>query len=162
MKIRTAHSGYSLIETLIYVALIGAMIILTSSSLVSVYRTLTLLQTERKVLATGSTALEVMLQDIRAASSVNVAGSVFGTSPGMLKLGTITYTLANGVLSRQVGQSPTSSLTAQGVQANSLFFYRASSTISQIISVRLTLSAGSGISSTTKQFYGSGVLRGTY
>ncbi len=159
---RAQYSGYSLIEIVIYVSLIGAMVVMSTAALISVYRTLSILRVEQNVLTTGDTVLGVMLQDIRAASGVNLTTSIFSANPGKLQVGAIVYTVTNGVLNRQEGASPVSLLTASGVRISNLILYRASSTISQIISVRLTLSAGSGVSSTTKQFYGSAVLRGTY
>ncbi|MEK9175184.1 MAG: hypothetical protein AAB795_01175 [Patescibacteria group bacterium] len=158
-------NGYSLIETVVYVALIAVMLIISTSSIISVYRTFGVLRTERKISINGETAIETMIRDIRAATSTSVTSSVFGTNPGVLRMNSIKFSL-NGTtqLYKQDGSNSPQPITGSDVRVTNLVFYRAQSPVvlSELITVNMTIEAGGGSFTKSVPFSGSAVLRGSY
>ena len=162
---RGEGSGYSLIETVVYVALIAVMLIISTSSIISVYRTFGVLRTERKISINGEAALETIIRDIRAATSTSVSSSSFGAHPGILRMNAIKFFL-NGLtqLYKQDGANPPQAITGSDVRVTNLVFYRAQSPVvlSELITVNMTIEAGSGSFIKSVPFSGSAVLRGSY
>lgn len=157
-----AQKGDSLIETVVYVALIAIMLTVGVSSIISVYRTLSVLKIERNISLNGDAAMELMTRDIRFATSTANGISIFAQNPGVLRIGTTTYSLIGTELFRQRGTNPAEEITGSGVQITNLMFYHATTSLSEIVSIRMTVAAGSGIYTKSKQYFGSAVLRGAY
>jgi hypothetical protein len=154
--------GYSLIETVVYVGLITTMLVVSITSVTSVYRTFGSLKTERKISLNGDFAMETMIRDIRLATSTVSAGSVFGQSSGALRIGTTTYSLVGTSIERQIDGNSSTAITGSGVRVTSLIFYHATSAISEIVSIQMHIEAGSGVYARSKKYFGSAVLRGAY
>lgn len=150
-------SGYSLLETLIYMALIGVMLAISSSAVISTYRTFNLLRVDRKISINGDAVLEMIVRDIRSAATATT-----NQGSNTLTVGTITYTISGSQMTRQDGVNAAQAITGTDVRVTSLKFYKDTSPNSNIISVRLTIESGQGQYVKSKQYYGSAVLRGSY
>lgn len=161
ISVRT-KTGYSLLETVIYIGLIGIMLAISASSIIFMYRTFGILRVERAISLNGDIAMETMIRDIRTATSTNVSVSVFRQDPGILKVGTTTFSVVDAVLWRQTDMNPAQAVTGNNVRVSNLIFYRDASETSEIIGIHMTVAAGSGLFARQKQYYGSAVLRGSY
>jgi type II secretory pathway pseudopilin PulG len=162
MKNFKKRHGYSLIETVVYIGLIAVMLVVSVSSIISVYRTFGILRIERQISLNGDAAMETMIRDIRLATSTVAVASVFGQSPGVLRIGTTTYSLIGTELRQQKGDELAQSITGNNVRITNLIFYHDTTPFSEIVTIRMTVAAGTGVYSKSKQYFGSAVLRGSY
>ena len=157
--------GYTILELLIYTALLALLLAVSSASAISLYRFFGVTRIERQIALEGDTAMEVIIRDIRNATSTNVASSVFGLHPGALVVGDVRLFLSGATLRRSVGAGAADDLTAQTRATNFLVYYATSTSFSnnaEIITVRVTLEAGRGFAERSRNFFGSAVVRGSY
>lgn len=151
-----------MIELLVYIALIGTMLIVGTASVLSVYRTFGVLRVERSISLNGDAAMGTMLRDVRAATSTSVSSSVLGTHPGELRMNAIKFSLVGSQLVRQDSSNPQQDVTGNDVRITNLVFYRAESAVSELVTINMTIEAGSGSFAKSVPFAGSVVLRGSY
>ena len=154
--------GYTLLETVVYVSILAVIILLSFSSILSIYQAYGKVKVERKLTGNADVALERMVREIRAATTTDAGVSVFGSSPGTLKIGNVKFSLSANTLRVEEGQGSPAPLTASDVKINSLIFYRATTSESEIIKIEMALETGSGLFKKGRNFYGSAVLRGAY
>lgn len=161
--LKTRTSGYSLLEVLVYLSILAVMTIFVVDSTLSIYRAFLNIRVERQLSINGDVVIETVVRSIRAATSTDVASSVFGTNPGVLRLGAKTFSLSGETLQMLEGGGPAKKLTS-GVRVRSLVFYRslATTTNSELIKIELGLEGGTGVFMKSKNFFASSVLRGTY
>jgi len=125
------QSGFTLIETLIYIAIVGMVVTSIVSFSLAVSSTRTKTYVVQEVQANTRIALEIIGQKIRMADSVDVASSTFGTDPGVLVLrmsdGSIDPTIIDldsddGFLRIKEGSDSPLYLTSKQVVVDSLLF----------------------------------------
>ncbi|MFZ2190425.1 MAG: GIY-YIG nuclease family protein [Candidatus Magasanikiibacteriota bacterium] len=158
-------AGFTLVETIIYVAIIGGIIatFISFSLNISNARNKTYVQEETQ--ANARVVLNIITQKIQSASGVNTSASVFGVDPGVLSLAMSSSTLNptiinlsadNGRLQIKEGDNATTTITTAQVQVNNLVFnnFSASST-RENIGVDLNVSF---VSSTDINFQSSQTL----
>ncbi|MDP2668567.1 MAG: prepilin-type N-terminal cleavage/methylation domain-containing protein [bacterium] len=157
-----ARQGFSLIEVVVYLALIAVVGVVIVESVFTVYKSYARLRVERRVMLNGDAAMETIIRSVREATSTDSAGSVFGTNPGILSAGGKIFSVnsSNGALQIDDG-SGNADITTDASITN-LVFYRQATTTSEIIKIEMTLSAGQGSFNKTRNFFGSAVLRGKY
>jgi type II secretory pathway pseudopilin PulG len=158
--------GFSLIEVLVYIAVtvfISTAGVLTYLSLNTV---LLRQETERSVNHAALVALEKISRDIRGATTVDTAQSSLGTSPSTLVLdaGTSTtgFAVSGGVLVYTRNGVEVGPLTGTDVTIEDFTVNRYTGTSTELVRVSLTLSAENKAASTTRTYYTSAVLRGSY
>lgn len=165
-KYAQQHSGFSLVEVLIYLAVTIVIAMATINMYYSLDSVLLRNSTERKLTNAATVTLERMVRDIRNADAVDIGLSTLGTSPGVLVLedgATVTqFSLNGGSVEVAVDGSTLGPLTSDDVTVEDLIFRRYQNATTELVRVELTLSASSRAASTTKTFYTSAVLRGTY
>lgn len=123
--------GFTLIETLIYITVVGlamsSFVVFSISVLNSKNKTYVV----QEVHANTRFALEIINQKIRASNGVNVADSFFGADPGFLSLGMSSSTLNpttiglsknDGILEIKEGAFATTSITSDEVKIIRLVF----------------------------------------
>lgn len=158
--------GFSLIEVMVYLA----VTVLVAGALVSTFVSLNDIlfrnKTERELTHSASVSLERMTRAIRGADSINTGLSTFGTSPGALTLidsGTTTaFYMSGSDLMVSVNGAELGPLTSDVVTVESVVFNRYTGSTTDMVRVALTLSAVGKNSSSTRTFYTSAVLRGSY
>jgi len=166
-KRRVSASGFSLVEVLVYVAVLVLVTMAGVLTYLSLSTTLVRYETERAVSHAAQVTLERIVRDIKGATTITAAESSFGTSsPPSLTLvaGTTTtkFSLSGGnVLLTQNGIE-IGPLTSEDVTVEQLYFLRYTGVSTELVRVVLTLSASNKAASTTRTFFGSGVLRGSY
>lgn len=164
--------GTSLIETLIYSAILGVVAVFTTSSLLVTMKSYSSVKLSRDINFSASTAIERMTNEIRLANSIDNAGSVFAISPGKLKVNTtdafgapttIEFFLSGfGVFVKEGTNSP-EALTASSTEILSLVFDKINSaSTSSAVKISLTVKAKNGNLDRTEKFYNTAILRGSY
>lgn len=145
------NNGFTLIELLIYVVVIGGVATAFISYILSVSQARNKTYVVEEVQANGRLAMEIISQRIRAASGVNLGGSVFDTHPGRLSLvmsdaqknPTVIDVDANGALQVMEGLQPAIPITGTKVRVTNLVFTNLSGSSSrENIRVELTIAYG--------------------
>ena len=167
MKHLQHKRGFTLIEMLVYIAVLVLIAAVFVTSLASLVRTQSNIAMHRTVLRTTTMVTDRIVRDIRNADSVDEGASVLGISPGQLALvmdasDTVTYSLNNGVLEVAENGGAGSALTASAVSVTSLIFSKHTLGESEGVRVELTYTVDTGRASTTKSVTAFGVLRGSY
>ena len=159
--------GFSLVEIIVYIA----VLVLVSSAAVVTYLTLDDVlvrqKTERELTTAANVALERIIRDIRDAAIVN---TVERTLPNEIALDSATGTttefyVSSGQVYADVNNVVLGPLTPSTLVIQGLTFTRYIGTgeiETELVRVALTAHAGSKAASTTKTFYSSAVLRGSY
>lgn len=164
-KLKNKNGAYSIIETIIYVAmltvLIGAIAYATMT-LFSVYKKTKIV---RSIEVSAVDSMDRIIRDIRNATSVNTAISSFNSSNGILALvsGTTTsrFYLSNQKIYVDENGTVLGALTSGSANVTSLIFRYIQATSSVAVKVEMTITSSStpGFS---KNFYNTAVLRGSY
>ncbi len=164
-------NGVSLVEMIIYVALLTSVTTLVVNGLVTMSKTYNDLRLSKNVTTSANSALTRMVYEIRQAQSVDATQSTFITSPGQLTLNTtpaggsqttVKFYLQNGVLKSMVGGVEEGQLTLSNTTVSNLIFSRIQNSVSQAIKISLTLQSTVGSKTKTETFYTTAVLRNIY
>jgi type II secretory pathway pseudopilin PulG len=123
--------GFTMIETLIYIAIIGAVVSAMVSFSLNVSEGRNKTYVVQEVHGNTRTALDLISQRIRAATGVNTGNSTFGSDPGVLELSMaaagqnptiIDLTADNGQLRIKEGSSSAVTITSTEVDITNLVF----------------------------------------
>ena len=168
---KNKQRGFSIIEALLYVvllAIVTSVIVQMLISLSGVYKNIKL---TRELESSGTIVMESILSEVRNASNVVLAESVFGVDLGTLTLSGIdpndvAYELSFDVSSSTVrvakdGATPIA-LSSMSATTSILTFTYVSNSHAQGVRVILQMSGVAGSSYQNKKFYGFAVLRGSY
>lgn len=154
--------GFSLLEAIVYLALIGIVGVVAVESVFTVYKAFARTRIERRITLNGDTSLETIIRSIRDATSTDVVTSVFGANPGVLRIGRKTFSRNSSNNALQVDEGAGNTDITTDASVTSLVFYREATTTSEIIKIEMTVSAGQGSLAKSRNFFGSAVLRGKY
>jgi prepilin-type N-terminal cleavage/methylation domain-containing protein len=125
------QKGFTLIETLIYLAIVGGAVSGFVLFSLGVGDSRSKNYVVQEVHGNTRTALGIISQRLRAAEAVNTASSTFGTDPGVLSLQmsdaaknptVIDLTADNGVLQVTEGASSSVAITSDEVNITNLVF----------------------------------------
>lgn len=163
--------GFSLLEMVIYVAILAVIAAVVVGSLLPLARSYREVVMALSINNAASAALERMVRDIRAASAI-APGSVFNTSPGVLVLTstdgggnptTITFDVSGSAVRITEGAGTPYALTGSAATISSLtFISQANATTSTTIGIDMTVSATVGQATRTSRFVSSATLRNSY
>lgn len=164
--------GSSLIETLIYAAILGMVAVFTTDSLLTAMKSYSNIKLSRDLNFSASVATERIINEIRLANGIDDVGSAFATSSGKLKLNTTDFSGApttiefflngSGVFIKE-GLGLPESLTASSTEILSLVFNKINSaSTSSAVKMSLIIKAKNGRLERTEKFYNTAVLRGSY
>lgn len=161
------NTGYSLIETLIYLALFAMLTIVFVNSVIVSMKSFSQIQMNRDFASGGTLALERITREIKGATSVGA--STLNTSPGLLTLNTtdssgnaktVLFDVSNGMLRLTENGSVTGNLLGPNVVVSSLIFKTVTDAQGSAIKVELALQNTKG--TITKNFYATAVVKGAY
>ena len=163
-------AGFSLIEVLIYVFILVIISAVVASTFLGLNRVLLRNKIERELTKSAAVALETMVRSVREAVTVDGGASTLGTSPGVLVVDSIATTtrfyMSSDKVYVEINGSTVGPLTTDETEVTDLSFihYEGSGTEveTELVRISLTLSVNSKAASTTKTFYTSAVLRGSY
>lgn len=167
-----SKKGFTLVEMLVYLAMLGAISILISHSFIAMTRSFGSVKLSRNINESALVAMERITREIRSAYEINTGDSIFGSSPGRLSLiglndaGATTtvklYMQGSNIFVEKGGYS-SEPITSSSTMATSLIFNQINaSTTSKAIKLELELSGSAGPVSRTDKFYNSIILRGSY
>ena len=167
-----ADIGSSLLETLIYAAILGLVAVLTTSSILAMMKSYVSVKMSRDLNFSASVAMERMANEIRLAGDIDDVGSIFAVSPGKLKLDTtdssdspvtIEFFLSGAGIFVQEGVGTPEALTASTTEITSLIFNKiTASNTSKAVKINLTAKVKGGRMEKTEKFYNTAILRGSY
>lgn len=155
--------GFSLVESLVYIAILAVMTVVVISILSSTARSYNTFRLTRSINSSAITSLERMTREIKSADSISVGESTFGSHPGKLKINigsaTREFYIDSGSLKIKEDGSDKGALTRDNVFVDNLVFRSIDNGTSNAIRIEMTLSAEHNNSTTTKKFYSLAVLR---
>lgn len=162
----TSGRGFTLIEMLVYMAVLVVVVGALVTTFLSFNTVFFRNTAERALTEEARIALEYILGSIRQADMVNVAESVLESSPGTLVLSTngieTTFEVSSSTLTVSEDGNEVGPLTSDAVGVDALTFIRYEDTATELVRIALTLSVDTPVYTTTKTFYASAVVRGTY
>ena len=161
--------GFTLIEMVVYIAIIAVVFALVLTGMISLYRASTTARESREQNLAATIALERMSREIRDAKSILVASSTFSTTPGKLVIKTDNASTTGGYYTFNLATSSvfitanaaSSTLTGSEARVTELRFWRIVATNSE--AVRIKMSVTNKASTTdVRTFYDTIVLRESY
>ncbi len=162
--------GYTLVEAIIYIAILAILSIVFISLLFTMTQSYTKFRLERDLASSASLGLERLARETRQAKSIDLA-STLGSHPGRLFLNTtdsagaattIDFYLLDSTLMVKPGSAMAASTTAARVKVDNLVFRQINTAESSAVKIEMTLSSSRGQISRTAKFYATAVLRGSY
>lgn len=173
MNLARFKKGITLVELVIYIALLIAAVVLTVFIMVEVSRSYGKNRTDRLVGIAAETAMERIVREIRLACSIV---SISSPVPNSLTLSTFSSlegagTCSSGPLSDRtilldvnVIKISGNSLMPTGVTASSLEFTEITGdgAPTKAVRIKMELSSGSGSYQVTRKYYATATLRGSY
>ena len=165
-------NGSSLLETLIYAAILGMVAVFATGSILAMMKSYSSVKLSRDLNFSASVAVERMTNEIRLANNIDDAGSVFASSPGKLKLNTtdgsgnpvtIEFFLSGTGVFVKDGTGLSEALTSSTTEITSLIFNKIiSAAVSKAVKLSLTAKAKGSRMEKTEKFYNTAILRGSY
>ena len=168
------RKGLSLIEIILYVALLGLLLVAVVNLTLTIATVYAKARVVRAVNQQAVAGMERMVREIRLAHGIDNAASTFGTHPGVIELDTIVsptdttvttrrFLLSGSILALEEGLSPAVALTNR-VDVTNLVFHDIDTGASgrRAVRIEMTATAGQGKLQTTQTFYETAVLRGSY
>jgi len=171
MYCKHSQEGYSLLETVVYVAVFAVFSVVVVNSLIVVTGTFLNIRTERTVNNTASVALDRIVRETRLANSVDTLNSTFDVNPGRLTLNTtdsmggattVEFYIENGRLKVKEGGVVSGALTSSSVVIDSAIFRLVTNGSAQAVKMEFALHDSRDKTSVTKYFYNTALLRGSY
>jgi type II secretory pathway pseudopilin PulG len=160
------QKGYTLIEIIVYLAIFTATSILVINSFVLVISSFNMTRINRDILEAGSNVMERISREIRQATAVDIAGSTFGTSPGVLSLTTGStidnFMVSSGSVAFYKSGSIVDSLFGTNITVTSLIFRHIVTAEGEAVKIELTLQDTRGAVSKSVNFYNTIIVRGGY
>ena len=168
LRLGGESSGFSLVEIIIYVAMLAILIAAITWSIASILHSYNRMKDERSVENSAMAAIDRMEKEIRNSKSVDLLNTATSTSNGYLTLNDFDssgtpeiikfYLLNNRIYVDQNG-SELGPLTLENTLVSSLVFRYFSNASSTGIKIEMAIQASS---TPVDNFYDSAVLRGSY
>ena len=168
-------NGFSLIETIIYTAILAVTTIFVVSSLLKTVSAFNSFRVSKKINASAIGALEKMTREIKSADQVDKINSVFDTNPSKLIINktdpntgapaVIEFSVSNSRLTIKKDNDAPIALTSSGTEVINLIFRQVATSTNQrseAIKIEMTIKSGYGNYQKTENFYDTIVLRGSY
>lgn len=171
MRFIRNKNGFSLVEMVVYIAILTLMSVYVVNSLTTLTRSYNDLRLAKNVNNSAAVALQRMVYEIRQASTVDSVNSTFGTSPGQLTLNTTDasgnattaqFFVLNGVLRVKMGGVDQGPITQSNAVVTNLIFKQVQNSISKGIVITLGLQSSFGTKVRSETFYTTAVLRNIY
>ena len=124
-------AGFTLIETLIYIAIIGGVVATFVNFSLTISDSRNKTYVVQEVQANARTALDLITQNIQSANGINTSISIFGSDPGLLSLSMTSSTLNptviglsedDGILEMKQGTSASTTITSDELNITNLIF----------------------------------------
>jgi hypothetical protein len=163
MKRNTSQPGFSLVEMLIYVALLTLIFMAIVNIALSFTSSYSELGALRAAEHTGFSSMERLVRDIHLATTIDVGQSSFATTSGALALtsGTTTtrFFLSDGVLRVSVDGVDIGPLSVGAGKITSLMFNATSTAESQAVKIEMVVRGEAGKSVREKKYITTAILK---
>ena len=168
IKNRKENSGFSLVEMIIYVALLAVLVGAVTWSIASILHSYNRMKDERSVENSAVASMDRMIKEIRNSKSIDLAHSATSTANGYLTLNdfdssgnptTIKFYLQNNRIYVDQGGVQLGPLTLENTTVPSLVFRYFTNASSTGVKVEMAIQAST---TPVDYFYDSAILRGSY
>ncbi|MES2059454.1 MAG: hypothetical protein V4438_00300 [Patescibacteria group bacterium] len=162
--------GLSLIEVVLY----SAILIIAMSLLIYTFERISVsygrVKSSKAIEESATYAIDRMAREINSGTSIDVAASTLGSTPGRLFLYTIDennasstseFYLSGQTLHIKVAGVDQGPLNVSGARVTSLIFRSIDTTQTKGIKIEMVIESATGTSYLSKNFYDTMVLRGT-
>lgn len=164
------QKGYTLLELVFYIAFLGLLSVLVVNVFMTMTKSFVEIRSMRDLTQSASVSMERMIREIRDADSVQLADSVFNSSPGSLSLQsveggvtrTVKFVVSGTDLQMYENSVLVGVLNGDSVSVNSFIVRSISTPVSEGIKIELTLQENRSNISRVEDFYGAAMLRGSY
>ncbi len=158
--------GFSLVEMLVYVAILALALVFITTALVRVSTSYRALKDAKNISHAAADILSRMVYEIRQSDAVDTGSSNFGSSPGRLTLTqsgvSKEFYIASSTLRLRDAGVDQGSLTPVGATIESFTVYQLQNSVSKAIAISLTIASKAGNATTTKTFQTTAVMRDVY
>lgn len=165
--------GFTLIEIVIYVAILAVLSVLVLSSILSMASAFVKAKTVRRLTLDGETALERITREVRLANAIDDAASILGSHPSRLSLDTVRsstdstfsnkdFYVSQGRIAFQQDGGAVDYLTSPTSSTTQFIVTKITTPHSQAVRIQLALQAASGSTTTVRSFFNTVILRGGY
>jgi Tfp pilus assembly protein FimT len=170
MYTKTNNKGFTLVETLVYIAGLALLLAVLSTIFIYMYDWYRAVTIVPRVDQAGSTLVDRITRDLRTGESINLGQSALNTANGALSVtGTIDsnqvtkrFSLSNGYLSYEENGSAPSNLSPNGMTVSRLYFTNVTSPESSAVKFDIDITYNTKQGSTTKTYGGFVILRQSY
>jgi Tfp pilus assembly protein FimT len=168
-KYKKNKKGFSLVEMLIYTALLSFFMIIVVNAGIIMTGAYARARTAKLLNASSVSILTRLSTEIKKSSEVSAA-SILNSNPGALVLSqptdtgieTVEFYILDGRLVLRRAGAVIGTLSPENVTLNNLVFQKITTTNGQAVRLVLTLSANKGGDVRTETFYNTTVLRESY
>lgn len=163
------QNGFSLIEMLIYIAIMSLLLVIIANMLNSMIRTERIADSSKAVENAAVFGLERIVREVRDASLVS-ASSTLDVTPGVLSLSgvdtsgsakAVEFSLNQGVLHIKENGVDKGALTESRAKVTSLIFSLINSSSSKSVKTKMTVESGTSTNYRKETFYSTTILRGS-
>jgi len=171
MKYMYAQRGYTLFETVTYVALFSILSVVAINAIVVVVSTFADVRADRAINHTAISALDRMVREIRLAEQVDTEDSVFDTSPGSLSLSSVdsngyaitrSFYIEDGRIHTAVDDVSQGAITSDSIVIDTLTFRLTKQDDRQAVRMEVVIYDNRSSEPKKREFYNTATLRGTY
>ncbi|MEI7777605.1 MAG: hypothetical protein WCI52_03285 [bacterium] len=161
--------GFSLAETIVYIALLAIIFIVVINSLVAIMSSYYSIKSSRDIENSAMLGLDRIERDIK--NSSNIAAISTSTNPNSITLNTfdsdnnplvVRFYVSSGTLLVDENGSYSGPLSDSDVTVSSLLFSPISTGNSSGVKIQMTLQSGTSSAFKSKNFYDTAVMRGSY
>jgi type II secretory pathway pseudopilin PulG len=165
------NKGISLVEMIVYVAILSAVFVLVINTLLIVSRSYKAIKLSNDVNNSASISLERLTREIKLSNSVNTTSSILDSNPGRLVLNTVDefnaplvldFYIVDGTLALDKNSVLFGVLTRDNIEVTNLIFRYITSSTSEAVKIEMELTGTEGNKTKIENFYTSAVLRGSY
>ncbi len=161
--------GFSLVEMLIYVSVMALIFAVIANVILSYTTSYRSLAAHRIVEHSAMSSLERLTRDIRAATSIDMTNSTFGSSQGMLTLvstynsvsTTTKFYIDINKLKVDVNGSYIGPLTTSNVSVTNLTYTLLTGSTTNAVKIDMTLQGNNGTVLKTNTYHATVVLKGS-
>ena len=164
-KIKKLNGGYSLIETLFYVALFAVLSIAIINSLIYMVRYFKETKINRE-LSSAATIVEKISREIRQSNNINNISAtsieIVTEGDGGVATKTLDFTLSGTNLQLLENNSLVGNLNSQNISVTAVTFGQITTVAGKAVSIAITVRSNSDVQNRTVDFHDTVVIRGLY
>ena len=165
MKYKQNKSGFTLVEVVIYSAILAVVSVFVVNSLILMVKNFNGYRVSRFVNISAASAMERMTRELREARDIG-AINTFDSNPGFISLDTgIEFLSTNSQLFIRYSGGDDQALTPTNLELTSLIFRQVATSTnpnSKAIKIEMELKGERGGYQKTEKFYDTVILRGSY